>query len=284
MRSAVLVLCGILFGTAAAVAQFEGVADFKVTTSSGKGEAIPATGKISVAPAAYRMEMETDISKISRGKSGRAADAPQRIKMTMFGKVSEPDRLYMIDDANRTYSVWDLKKMRGQMKDAEGPTYTVVKKGTDTVAGLACQRAELTSSTGTVIDVCVAKEFAVSGDWLAALGRRQRENTSWMLSLRDNGLSGFPVRYSVRQKGAAESFVTMEVTRVVKGPVSEALFEVPAGYRETEFAMGGLSPEQQKSVSDARAKMREALERMTPEQRKQYEDAMKQHARPTPTP
>ena len=111
---------------------------------------MPATGKISVTRAAYRMEMETDVSKVSRGKSSRAADAPQHIKMTMFGKVAEPDKLYMIDDANKTYSVWDLKKMRGQMKDKDGPTYTVVKKGTETLAGLACQRAELTSSTGTV--------------------------------------------------------------------------------------------------------------------------------------
>jgi hypothetical protein len=284
MKSAVLVLCGVLAGTAAARGQFEGVADFKITTNTGKGEAVPGTGKISTTRTAYRMEMETDVSKIARGKSGRASDAPQRIKMIMFGKVSEPDKLTMIDDANRTYSVWDLKKTRGEMKDAQSPTYTVTKLGTDKVAGLACQKAELTSSTGTVIAVCVAKDFAISGEWLAALGRRQRENTTWMSSLRDNGLVGFPVRYSVRQKGATEPLVTMEVTRVTAGPVPEALFEVPAGYRETEFAMGGLSPEQQKAVSDARAKMRESLEHMTPEQRKAYEDAMKRYAHPTPTP
>jgi hypothetical protein len=284
MKPAVLVLCGMLAVTTAARAQFEGVADFKIVTNTGKGEAVPATGKISVTRAAYRMEMETDVSKISHGKSGRAADAPQRITMTMLGKVAEPDKLYMIDDANKKYSVWDLKKMRGEMKAADGPTYTVVRKGTDTVAGFLCQKAELTSSTGNAIDVCVAKELAVSGDWLAALGRQQRENASWMSALRDNGLSGFPVRYSVRKKGAVDPIMTMEVTRVTKGPVPDALFEIPAGYKETEFAMGGLSPEQQKSVSDARAKMREALERMTPEQRKQYEDAMKQYARPTPNP
>lgn len=283
MKRVLLVLCGILAGTAAARAQFEGVVDFKVMTNSGKREAVPATGKISITRAAYRMEMETDVSKISKGRTGRAADAPQRIKMTMFGKVAEPDKLTMIDDANKTYSVWDLKKMRGELKDTT-TTYTIVKQGSDTVAGLACQKAELAASTGTVIDVCVAKDFAVSSDWLAALGRRQRENTSWITTLRDNGLAGFPVRYSVRQKGATEAIMTMEVTRVAKGPVPETLFEVPAGYKETAFAMGGLSPEQQKSVSDARAKMREALEKMTPEQRKAYEDAMKKYAQPTPTP
>src|SRR5206468_5231998 len=79
VKSAVLVLCGLLAGTAAARAQFEGVADFRITTNTGKGEAVPGTGKISVTRAAYRMELLTDVSKISRGKSGRAADAPQRI-------------------------------------------------------------------------------------------------------------------------------------------------------------------------------------------------------------
>ena len=59
---------------------------------------------------------------------------------------------------------------------------------------------------------------------------------------------------------------------------------MPAGYKQTEFAIGGLSPEQQKAVSDARTRMREALDRMTPEQRKAYEDAMKRYARPTPAP
>jgi hypothetical protein len=283
-KPAVLVLCGLLSGAAAALAQFEGVADFKITTDTGKGESVPGTGKIFVTRAAYRMEMDTDVSKISRRKSSRAADAPQHVKMTMFGRVSEPDKLTMIDDANRTYSVWDLKKMRGEMKDAPKTTFTLTKDGTATVAGLSCQKAQLTSSSDLVIDVCVARDFAVSSDWLAALARRQKENSSWMTALRDNGLSGFPVRYAMRRKGATEPFMTMEVTHIEKGPVSAAHFEVPAGYKETEFAMGGLSPQQQKAVSDARAQMREALEHMTPEQRKAYEDAMRRAARPTPNP
>ena len=284
MKSAALALCGLLAGGPPALAQFEGTADFKVTTNTGKGETITGTGKVYVTKAAYRMEWETDVSRVSRGKRAKDPNKPQRIKTTMFGKVSEPDRLYMIDDANKTYSVWDLKKMRGEMKDAPKQTYTVRKLGTDTVAGFSCQKAELTASTGTVTEVCVAKEFAVSSDWLAALGRRQRESTSWMTAMRDNGLSGFPVRYAIRQKAGADPFMTMVVTRVEKGPVSAVLFEVPAGYKETEFAIGGLSPEQQKAVSDARARMREALERMTPEQRKAYEDAMRKSAPPAPTP
>ena len=52
---------------------------------------------------------------------------------------------------------------------------------------------------------------------------------------------------------------------------------MPAGYKETDFAVGGLTPEQEKAMS-------EALKRMSPEQRKQYEEMMKRHGQPTPAP
>jgi len=284
VRTAAFALCLAVAGTTAALAQFEGTAEFKVTTITGKGEVVPGNGRISADKNGYRMEWQTDISKIVKGRAVRPENGPQQVKMTMVGKASAPDKLYLIDDANRTYSVWDLKKARNESSPDTTTTYTVTRLGPDKVAGLTCQKAELVSSKGMVIDVCVAGELGVSLDWLAAVGRRQKESTSWITALRNNSLSGFPVRYSMREKDAAQPFVTMEMTKIDRGPVNDALFEVPAGYKETDFAMGGLSPEQQKAVSDARAKMREALDKMTPEQRKAYEDAMRKAGRPTPSP
>jgi len=283
VRTAAFALCLAVAGAPAALAQFEGTADFKVTTITGKGEVVPGSGRISANKTGYRMEWQTDISKIVKGRAVRSENGPQQIRMTMIGKASSPDKLYLVDDANKTYSVWDLKKAREGATESN-TAYTVTRLGPDKVAGLTCQKAELVSSKGTVIDVCVAGELGVSLDWLAAVGRRQKESTSWITALRNNSLSGFPVRYSMREKDAAQPFVTMEMTKIDRGPVNDALFEVPAGYKETDFAIGGLSPEQQRAVSDARAKMRAALDKMTPEQRKAYEDAMRKAARPTPNP
>ncbi len=282
MKTTAIALCLAVAGAPAALAQFEGTADFKVTTITGKGEVVPGNGRISADKNGYRMEWQTDISKIVKGRAVRSGDGPQQVKVTMIGKASAPDKLYLVDDANKTYSVWDLKKARSESSADTATTYTVTRLGPDKVAGLTCQRAQLVSSKGTVIDVCVAGELSVSLDWLSAMGRKQKESTSWITALRNNSLAGFPVRYSMREKDAAQPFVTMEMTKIDRGPVNAALFEVPAGYKETDFAIGGLSPEQQKAVSDARAKMRAALERMTPEQRKAYEDAMKRATHPTP--
>ena len=280
---AALVLGTVLAAAPPARAQFEGMAEMKITTSTGKGESIPASGKVFVTKDAYRMEWEMDISRFSKGRNPGATE-PQRIRTVLFGTLADPDHLTMLDDARKTYSVWDLKKARSEANELPKQTYTVQKLGTETVAGLSCQKAQLTSSNGSVIDVCVSKDFGGSSDWLAVLGRRQREGSGWVAALRDNGLAGFPLRFAMRTKAGAEPFVTMQVTKIERGSQPEALFQVPAGYKQTDFALGGLSPEQQKAVSDARARMREVLDKMTPEQRKAYEDAMKRAGVPTPTP
>jgi len=71
----------------------------------------------------------------------------------------------------------------------------------------------------------------------------------------------------------------MELTHLEKKSLPGSLFEVPAGYKQTDFAMGGMTPEQEKAMADIRAKMRE---KMTPEQRKAHDEAMQPHTAPTP--
>jgi hypothetical protein len=237
------------------------------------------TSKLLVSRTGYRMEAEMDLA----GASGREKGAkPQRIRTTMLGKMSDPDSVYMVDDQNKTYSVWDTKKVREEAgKTVE--TYTVERLGSDTVAGLSCQKAMLTSSKGSRIEVCVTKELVAPSGWLSAMNRRASGGVSWMSALKENGLDGFPVRWVVGAKNR-EGGTTMELTRVEKKSLPASLFEVPAGYKKTEYAIGGLTPEQQKALGDAKAQMNDALAKMTPEERKQYEDAMRRAGQPVPTP
>ncbi len=263
--------------TATASAQFEGVADFKITTNTGQSQSVNGTGKMYVARKAYRSEFEMQMGGAEGRKDTRKSAAPTRMKMTMFSKLSEPDKLYMLNDENKTYSIWDLSKSREEAKNVSKETYTVKKLGRDMVAGLSCQSALLTSSKGDEIEACVSREFAVSSDWITAMNRNDAGSGSWIHALKNAGVEGFPVRWSTRSKGSKNTTMTMELTRVEKKSLPASLFEVPAGYKQTDMAMGGLTPEQQKSIDDA-------LKNLTPEQRKAYEDAMKPHAQPTPKP
>jgi hypothetical protein len=201
----------------------------------------------------------------------------------MLAKLPNPDKVYMINDANRTYSVWDTQSSLESRKNAPKETYKVERLGTDRVAGYSCQNVRVTSSKGSAFDVCVTTEFGASSEWLAAMNRNNPEAGSWLKALKDAGIEGSPIRWSVRPEGAAEPTMVMELVRADKKFLPAALFEVPAGYKETGFAMGGLTPEQEKALGDARARMQEAMKNMTPEQRKQFEEMMKRYA-PTPAP
>ena len=266
----VLLAATLVLSAAAASAQFEGEADFKITTRRENKDPLVGNARMSIAPSGFRMEWT-----MTTGASG--SKAPQEIKMTMLAALPNPEKVYLVNDQNKTYSVWDTKQAREDMKSAAKENYKVEKLGVDKVAGYTCQSARVTSSKGNDFDVCVTREFGPSTDWIAAMNRNDPEARSWLKALKDQGIEGFPIRWAVRQKGSAEPMTVMELVRAQKKTLSASLFKVPADYKETGLAIGGLTPEQEKAMSDA-------LQRMSPEQRKQYEEMMKRYAQPTPVP
>lgn len=261
--------------SAIASAQFEGIAHFKMTTGSSPDMSARGDGKIFLSPAGYRVEWAMDLSSMKKG--GESAKAAPTMAMTMLARKADPGKVYMLNDEKKTYSVVDVGKAVEEHGKTPKETFTVKKLGNDTVAGLSCQNALMTSSKGTEIEVCAAKELAASSDWLASLNRRNPEGASWLTALKEQGIEGFPVRWVIRKKGSTQVLTTMEMTRIEKKSLPASLFGVPAGYTETKFAMRGLTPEQEKAMSQMR-------ENMTPEQRKAYEEKMKRYAQPTPKP
>jgi hypothetical protein len=140
--------------------------------------------------------------------------------------------------------------------------------GRDTVAGFSCEKAVVTSSRGSSIEMCVSTDVAVSSAWWSAMNRRQGGNELWVKTMGEAGLKGLPVRMRYLSPQGAET-VQMELVSLDRHALPASAFEIPAGYKETNIAGAmGMTPEQQKMMNDAIAKM-------TPEQRKAYEDAMK---------
>lgn len=272
MKRTLLLLAALMLAAASASAQFEGVADLTMTMgTSGAG-----TGKMAFGPGGYRLDWSMSLTSTSTARDGGKSKAPAQITMSMLGRKGEPGRVYILSDADKSYSILDADKA----SDAQGRTpeeYRVQKLGTSTVAGLSCQNLLVTSSNGTQIEACLSKDLQVSSDWLAAVRRRQNDAGSWLAMLKEKGAEGFPVRWSVRKKGSTEALATMEITHIEKKSVPAAFFDIPAGYKETQSAQGGLTPEQRKAMAGA-------LQNMTPEQRKAYEDAMKRYVQPTPKP
>lgn len=250
----------ILLASATALAQFEGVVEMKMTSPQGAG----GNAKAFVSKAATRTELEMQVGK------GQAAGMPAGMKMVMLMKLANPDVVYSINDAQKTYAVIDTKKMRDQMPGKEKePKYSVKKIGSDTVAGYACEKVLITSDQPKSMETeaCVAKEAFGGSSWYQSMMRNQQGGAGTWKAMKDAGIEGFPVRTVMREKGKPEVLATMEVVKIEKKALPSSLFEIPAGYKETSM-MGSISPE-------AAKQMEEAMKNMTPEQRKQIEEMMK---------
>lgn len=260
MKRTPIVAAFLLAISAAGFAQSEGIAEFKGSTKTGKGETLPARGKFLLTKSAFRMDWEVDTAP----KPGKPrADHANTYKTTIIQRASEPDRMYMLNTDRKTYWILHMDKNRETPSPSE--TYTVKKLGHDSIAGLSCEKALLTeTSSGADHEVCVSNELVPSSAWLAAMNRRGMSGLG--KALRDNGLDGFPIRMTTRYKNGIGS--TFELVRFEKASVPSSEFEIPTGYTQAAASPLAMTPEQEKAMKDA-------LSKMTPEQRKQMEEMMK---------
>jgi hypothetical protein len=254
------VLAGAALAAAPALAQFEGEIDMKMT-----GPGMSGTVKMYVSKVGARSTMDMQTAKMP-------------MKMTTLMKFANPDVIYMINDAARTYSEMNLKEVResaSKMKTEKEP-YTVKVLGSERVLGYSTKHVLLTRpSERSEMEIWTTKDiFGLNYEAMRGLMRRDpnRDEGTFVKALHDAGADGFFVKMITREKGKPEPTSTMELTKAEKKSLSGSLFEIPAGYAKQEGMMGAagvmMSPEQQEQ-------MRKAMENLTPEQRKQMEEMMK---------
>jgi hypothetical protein len=260
---------------AEALAQSEGVAEFRGTMTAGPGKSIPSAGRFYLTKSAYRMEWEVDLSSIAQKEKDAAKGmVPSHTRVITIQKLSDLDHILNLNEERKLYSITDLKKLREGAPARTQETYSVKKLGRDSVAGFSCEKALVTSSGGSESELCVSAGLFPSAAWTAAESRRDR-SSNMMKALRDAGLEGFPIRWAIRSRGEKQATSTMELVRFEKKSVPSSAFEVPPGYKQTSDTTINLSPEQEKAMNDAQKQMKEAIDKLPPEQRKQYEEMMK---------
>jgi len=115
---------------------------------------------------------------------------------------------------------------------------------TEMIAGYKATEYRTTTDKGEVVELWLAKGL---GPFMSMTGgnpmggRHQAPPPGWENFVRDGNL--FPMRVVGHDKGGAET-MRMEVTRVDKSPVSDALFSTE-GYSEFQmpgFGTGGFNP------------------------------------------
>lgn len=271
LRAAVAV--ALLAHAVPAPAQFEGVADLKMTGQE-SGHRLDGKGKLYLSRSAWRMEMEMAMPDMSQpAKGGKAPAAAQDYRMVMFGKMANPGKSWMLNDRTKTYAVVEDEKDDDDEKE-HAQDWKVVRLGQDSVAGFSCTNVKAQrEGEDQSWEACLAKDF-ISGAWLKGV---RAEKEWWFVAAKRAGVEGYPVRMIARSKDGVEKH-RFEIVKVERKKVPASLFEVPAGYRQ-----GGMmdvmaqTPEQQRQMQEAQRQAAEAMKNMSPEQKKMMEEMMKKY-------
>jgi hypothetical protein len=243
------VLLAALAAGPARGADFEGIADGRITGASMSWTYRAAVGKDGV-----RAEVEMALPE----KQAQAMGT-KTIRRVTIQRRAEPDLIYTLDETQRTYTVIDMRKVRESMKDAPQRKYTVRRLGRDRVAGFSCEKVALKRADGVESEMCVTSEISSKGSWARSLVHDQTGGGVFK-ALREAGVEGFPIRWRMEgERGPT----TMELVSAHRQGVPASTFAIPAGYQE---AKGHGAP--------GEAAQRR-MERMTPEQRKKLEEALR---------
>jgi hypothetical protein len=199
---------------------------------------------------AFEGEIHVDIKsagKESRGRFLRSAAGDTRVdlQMELAGRMMQTSLLVLASNDDVVAQLIHPTKMfeRHELQPAPRATdrFGVVKKGASEQAGHKCTEVEITDTkSGDVFTLCVA---AGLGDAriLDAMHRVLRPGAgSLHAALAAAGVAGFPVRAKVQRKHGG--VIEATVVQVEAGPVADAHFELPRGYREgslTKILRGG---------------------------------------------
>jgi len=188
---------------------------------------------------------------------------PQGSHSVSLWRHAEPDLVYLLDEARKTYQVLDVKKAREANRGVDQEKWTVRRLGKDKVAGFSCEKVAARHGEGKEMELCVTAEISSRGALSRGMLDERASGGGLFQALKEAKVEGFPIRWVVKGKDEA----TMEVVSAKRQSVPASTFEIPSGWKKNEGPMG-LSPEQQQQ-------MEEAMKKLTPEQRKQMEEMMK---------
>ena len=190
-----------------ALAAFEGYIEMKMSMKEGSG-----TMKGQISSVGARTEVAARVAQMG--------DMP--VTMTMLLKFSNPDVVYMLNDATKTYVEINVKDIGDTAKNRPDKEYTVKKLGKEKVAGYVCEHLLLTANDGRETEVWTTKtlvDLAVFREYMQR--NRQAEFQGIMKALKDAGAEGFIAKMISRDKTGAP-VVTLELVKAEKRAVPAA--------------------------------------------------------------
>jgi hypothetical protein len=267
-----LAILALLVATVPGRAEFEGVLEMKMSIADSAGASQGGgTMKVAVAKAGARSEANMQMAQMT-------------MKMVTLFKNDEPNTLYLLNDASKTYSVMDLARMQAMTGSSQPEeTYVVKKLGEEKLLGYKTVHVLVTGSNQSTNEMWNAKDFLDYETFSKLQSRAGKSAKSENLNkaLKEAGAEGMPLKFV--QLASDGTRTTMEVLKADRQSLPASTFEIPAGYTRSAGGMmnalsGPQADEMKAKMDEAKKRMDEAMKNMTPEQREMMEKMMKPHS------
>lgn len=215
----------------AALAQFEGVIETKITSLSSSGQSeMTATATNFIKGTSTLIETITNAGGVT-------------VKQAMLMRGQEPNKVYMLDRENKTYTEMDVSGMMesARQQQEENEVYEVKKIGNEKIQGYNCVHVQVKMKKSNVtMDMWTTKEVAL--DW-GTYSRMQQNNpalrdNNFLAALRKENADGTALKAVIEGPGDRGTKTVMEVTKIEKKSLPASLFEIPKDYKKSAGMFG----------------------------------------------
>jgi Domain of unknown function (DUF4412) len=220
---------------------FEGVIETKMTMT-GKETQMSGSGTITIKGLSSRMDSQMTLPT-----------GP--MKTIVIHRAEEPNVTYVLNESSKTYSKLDASEAPAR----DTSKYTVKRLGKETIAGRSTEHVMVAKDGANETEVWVDTKLISSADLAKAFSGRG-DAGGWWKALEKEGVGGVPLKLISHDKAGGKDNVVWEATRVEAKSVPASAFQIPSGYSEGS-GFGGMGGG--------------AMNKLTPEQRKQLEEMMK---------
>jgi hypothetical protein len=172
-------------------------------------------------------EAAPDLEYLARGGKVRINARSPMGSMAMIAVPAEK-KLYTLLDAQSAYMEQPLSLDGARGSTANTPAPTITRTGRkETIAGYECEHILIGGQQGNT-DVCMARGL---GPFFAATAGIGAAMPAWQRALIADG--GFPLKVS-----RADGTTQLEVTKIERKKLNDALFTVPEHYTKMEMPTG----------------------------------------------
>ena len=188
------------------------------------------------------------------------------MKVISIHKAAEPDKVYIQNDASKTYSVTDMSKFKSnhQAGQKDKPIQIEVL-GKEKVNGYNCTHVKITRKGNQAQDLWTTKEIADFDKYARIQSNKYFSDEGMMVQLKAKGADGVPVRMRMAERSGD---MQMDLIKAEKVEVSDAQFQIPNEYKESTGMYGGNIPPN--VAAPAGMPTPEQMQQMTPEMREKW--------------